>query len=73
MVTMKTTLLTTIQGCLCFAGEHTIKAHLDTVGGAMLSGLREGVRVLDMLTIKNEEGEESDSDEEMSENAESEV
>lgn len=50
------------QGCLGFAGEHTIKAHLDTVGGAMLSGLREGVRVLDMLTVKREEWEGSDEE-----------
>ena len=31
------------------AGEHTCKEHPDTVGGAMLTGLREAVRVFHML------------------------
>lgn len=31
------------------AGEHTCKEHPDTVGGAMLTGLREAIRVFHML------------------------
>ncbi|KFM25067.1 Lysine-specific histone demethylase 1A [Auxenochlorella protothecoides] len=34
---------------ILFAGEHTARAHPDTVGGAMLSGLREAVRALALL------------------------
>lgn len=34
---------------ILFAGEHTIKEHPDTVGGAMLSGLREAARTLEIL------------------------
>ena len=33
---------------ILFAGEHTCKEHPDTVGGAMLSGLREAVRILSL-------------------------
>lgn len=40
---------------LLFAGEHTIKEHPDTVGGAMLSGLREAVRALHWLSGGDEE------------------
>ncbi|GAB2267722.1 hypothetical protein Dimus_002704 [Dionaea muscipula] len=38
-----------IDNCLFFAGEATCKEHPDTVGGAMMSGLREAVRVIDIL------------------------
>lgn len=56
------------QGRLGFAGEHTSKAHLDTVGGAMLTGLREAVRVLGMLTTARAPPiEEEEDDEESSE------
>ncbi|GMH38689.1 hypothetical protein BSKO_06573 [Bryopsis sp. KO-2023] len=35
-----------------FAGEHTVKEHPDTVGGALISGVREGERVLHLLGAK---------------------
>uniref|UniRef100_A0A2P2KG73 SWIRM domain-containing protein n=1 Tax=Rhizophora mucronata TaxID=61149 RepID=A0A2P2KG73_RHIMU len=38
-----------VENCLFFAGEATCKEHPDTVGGAMLSGLREAVRIVDIL------------------------
>ncbi|CAN6463685.1 unnamed protein product [Victoria cruziana] len=38
-----------VENCLFFAGEATCKEHPDTVGGAMLSGLREAVRIIDIL------------------------
>ena len=41
---------------ILFAGEHTIKEHPDTVGGAMLSGIREAARALEILEIDNREG-----------------
>ncbi|KAK9713904.1 hypothetical protein RND81_06G058100 [Saponaria officinalis] len=39
-----------VDKCLFFAGEATCKEHPDTVGGAMMSGLREAVRIIDILT-----------------------
>ncbi|KAJ8538295.1 hypothetical protein K7X08_014835 [Anisodus acutangulus] len=39
-----------VDNCLFFAGEATCKEHPDTVGGAMMSGLREAVRIIDILT-----------------------
>ncbi|KAK2978618.1 hypothetical protein RJ640_020928 [Escallonia rubra] len=39
-----------VENCLFFAGEATCKEHPDTVGGAMLSGLREAVRIVDILS-----------------------
>lgn len=38
-----------VENCVFFAGEATCKEHPDTVGGAMISGLREAVRILDIL------------------------
>ncbi|CAA0821969.1 Lysine-specific histone demethylase 1 homolog 3 [Striga hermonthica] len=38
-----------VENCLFFAGEATCKEHPDTVGGAMMSGLREAVRIIDIM------------------------
>ncbi|XP_057863527.2 lysine-specific histone demethylase 1 homolog 3 isoform X1 [Cryptomeria japonica] len=38
-----------VENCLFFAGEATCKEHPDTVGGAIMSGLREAVRIIDIL------------------------
>lgn len=43
-----------VENCLFFAGEATCKEHPDTVGGAMLSGLRQAVRIIDILTTGND-------------------
>lgn len=43
-----------IENCLFFAGEATCKEHPDTVGGAMVSGLREAVRIMDILSTGND-------------------
>lgn len=43
-----------IENCLFFAGEATCKEHPDTVGGAMMSGLREAVRIVDILSTGND-------------------
>ncbi|GAV76337.1 Amino_oxidase domain-containing protein/SWIRM domain-containing protein, partial [Cephalotus follicularis] len=43
-----------VENCLFFAGEATCKEHPDTVGGAMMSGLREAVRIVDLLTTGND-------------------
>ncbi|KAL5780617.1 hypothetical protein ACOSQ2_011354 [Xanthoceras sorbifolium] len=43
-----------VENCLFFAGEATCKEHPDTVGGAMLSGLREAVRIIDIFTTGND-------------------
>ena len=39
-----------------FAGEHTCQEHPDTVGGAMLTGLREASRILEMDNADEEDG-----------------
>lgn len=44
-----------------FAGEHTAREHPDTVGGAMLSGLREAARVLDLAAEEEDEEDEGDA------------
>ena len=41
------------------AGEHTTKEHPDTVGGAMLSGLREAARLLDQAADEEAEAAEA--------------
>eukprot|EP00256_Glycine_max_P055471 XP_014622662.1 lysine-specific histone demethylase 1 homolog 3 isoform X1 [Glycine max] len=43
-----------VDNCLFFAGEATCKEHPDTVGGAMMSGLREAVRIIDILSSGND-------------------
>lgn len=43
-----------VANCLFFAGEATCKEHPDTVGGAILSGLREAVRVIDLINTGND-------------------
>ncbi|KAK2660660.1 hypothetical protein Ddye_007193 [Dipteronia dyeriana] len=43
-----------VENRLFFAGEATCKEHPDTVGGAMLSGLREAVRIIDIFTTGND-------------------
>jgi len=41
---------------ILFAGEHTLKEHPDTVGGAMMSGVREAVRAIEILMGDKREG-----------------
>ena len=41
---------------ILFAGEHTIKEHPDTVGGAMMSGVREAARALEILQDDKKQG-----------------
>lgn len=43
------TLALPVRRRVLFAGEHTVKEHPDTVGGAMISGVREAVRALELL------------------------
>ncbi|KAG2315254.1 hypothetical protein Bca52824_018376 [Brassica carinata] len=43
-----------VQDCLFFAGEATCKEHPDTVGGAMMTGVREAVRIIDILRSGND-------------------
>jgi hypothetical protein len=49
-----------VDSCVLFAGEHTTKEHPDTVGGAMLSGLREAQHALRLLRGGDVEGWESE-------------
>ncbi|XP_019458079.1 PREDICTED: lysine-specific histone demethylase 1 homolog 3-like isoform X2 [Lupinus angustifolius] len=43
-----------VDNHLFFAGEATCKEHPDTVGGAMMSGLREAVRIIDIFSTGND-------------------
>ncbi|XP_043713429.1 lysine-specific histone demethylase 1 homolog 3-like [Telopea speciosissima] len=43
-----------VENRLFFAGEATCKEYPDTVGGAMMSGLREAVRIIDILSTGND-------------------
>ncbi|ERN16321.1 hypothetical protein AMTR_s00182p00016710 [Amborella trichopoda] len=43
-----------VENCVFFAGEATCKEHPDTVGGAMMSGLREAVRIIDIMRNSND-------------------
>ncbi|CAI0435842.1 unnamed protein product [Linum tenue] len=43
-----------VENCLFFAGEATCKQYPDTVGGAMMSGLREAVRIIDIMSTGND-------------------
>ncbi|CAH2078896.1 unnamed protein product, partial [Thlaspi arvense] len=43
-----------VQNCLFFAGEATCKEHPDTVGGAMMTGVREAVRIMDIFRSGND-------------------
>ncbi|KAJ7536240.1 hypothetical protein O6H91_12G061700 [Diphasiastrum complanatum] len=38
-----------VDNCLFFAGEATCKEYPDTVGGAIISGIREAVRIVDIM------------------------
>ena len=45
-----------LNGRSCTAsGEHTCKEHPDTVGGAILTGIREGTRALRILSGGSEQ------------------
>lgn len=50
-----------VDNCLFFAGEATCKEHPDTVGGAMMSGLREAVRIIDILNTGSDYTAELDA------------
>ncbi|EFJ34490.1 hypothetical protein SELMODRAFT_405878 [Selaginella moellendorffii] len=49
-----------VEDCVFFAGEATCKEHPDTVGGAILSGLKEAVRILDILENRGDLIEEAE-------------
>ncbi|KAG9442909.1 hypothetical protein H6P81_018763 [Aristolochia fimbriata] len=65
-----------VENCLFFAGEATCKEHPDTVGGAMMSGLREAVRIMDILSIGKDytaEAEAMEADQKHSDSERNEV
>lgn len=50
-----------VDNCVFFAGEATCKEHPDTVGGAMMSGLREAVRIVDILENRGDTTAEAEA------------
>ena len=50
-----------VENCLFFAGEATCKEHPDTVGGAMMSGLREAIRMIDILENRGDSMAEAEA------------
>lgn len=50
-----------VDNCLFFAGEGTCKEHPDTVGGAMISGLREGIRIFNILENRGDSTAEAEA------------
>lgn len=40
-----------VNNCLIFAGEATYNDHPNTVGGALMTGMREANQILDILTM----------------------
>jgi hypothetical protein len=50
-----------IDNCLFFAGEATCKEHPDTVGGAMMSGLREAIRMMDIMENRGDSMAEAEA------------
>ncbi|XP_010919153.1 lysine-specific histone demethylase 1 homolog 3 [Elaeis guineensis] len=61
-----------VSNCLFFSGEATCKEHPDTVGGAMMSGLREAVRIIDIFTTGKDYVAEVDAMEPVQQQADSE-
>jgi lysine-specific histone demethylase 1 len=50
-----------VENCVFFAGEATCKEHPDTVGGAMMSGMREAVRMSDILENRGDSTAEAEA------------
>nr|XP_024401008.1 lysine-specific histone demethylase 1 homolog 3-like isoform X3 [Physcomitrium patens] len=50
-----------VDNCVFFAGEATCKEHPDTVGGAMMSGLREAIRMMDIMENRGDSMAEAEA------------
>lgn len=50
-----------VDNCVFFAGEATCKEHPDTVGGAMMSGLREAIRMIDIMENRGDSMAEAEA------------